>query len=257
MKHDKLLDAIGQIGEDTVQEAEEAKLTRRETHGGKAAWKRVAGLAAAILLVAGIGLGLPQLSGGSSSTDTTADMAAPAEEEISEAASDDTEEAAQAASGDSTEAAPEDEANQSSTATADGETLLTQPPEVTISGTDLVLSTGNYEWTLTEGGVASTAIGCGTFVLDEKDTIATLSLQGEDTFSFQTEGQWTEATALCYPESGWEETDAESIPLTVTGNTVTLPDGTQNWIVVLNLTWDGEGYSGNGEYHVYVTQGEE
>jgi hypothetical protein len=121
----------------------------------------------------------------------------------------------------------------------------------------LVLSTGNYEWTLTEGGVASTAIGCGTFVLDEEDTIATLSLQGENTFSFQTEGQWTEVTALCYPESGWEETDAESIPLTVTGNTVTLPDGTQNWIVVLNLTWDGEGYSGSGEYHVYVTQGEE
>jgi hypothetical protein len=265
MKHDKLLDAIGQIGEDTVQEAEEAKLTRRETRGGKAAWKRVAGLAAAILLVAGIGLGLPQMSGGSSSTDTTADMAAPAEEEISEAASADTEESVEtagcdvavAAPEDTTEAAPEDEANQSSTATADGETLLTQPPEVTISGTDLVLSTGNYEWTLTEGEEASTAIGCGTFVLDEEDTIATLSLQGEDTFSFQTEGQWTEATALCYPESGWSETDAESIPLTVTGNTVTLPDATQNWIVVLNLTWDGEGYSGNGEYHVYVIQGEE
>jgi hypothetical protein len=62
----------------------------------------------------------------------------------------------------------------------------------------------------------------------------------------------TSLTAVAYPGDSWGSDDAEPISLSVEGTTVYLPDGENDWILELTTTWEGDDYSGNAYYQVYV-----
>jgi hypothetical protein len=271
MKQEKLMDAIGQVDDRLVEEAEQVtrlsggQITRRTN------WKRWGGLAALLVLVIGIwagGTGLRNWSENQYSGSSSSDMAASVNEgttadgsEIAESEEAAPEEA-EPASGDTEESAEEESAaeDQSQAQGADkSQATLTEPPMLLVDGTQLALRSGSYDWTLEDGsGSAHTVIACGADVLQMEDTIDTISDWDSDQLTFTAaEGKLTSLTAVAYPGDSWDSEDAEPISLTVEGTTVYLPDGENNWILELTTTWEGEGYSGNAHYQVYVIPAEQ
>jgi hypothetical protein len=121
------------------------------------------------------------------------------------------------------------------------------------------LRSGSYDWTVEDGsGSAHSVIACGADVLQMEDSIDTISDWDSDQLTFTAaEGNLTSLTAVAYPGDSWDSEDAEPISLTVEGTTVYLPDGENDWILELTTTWEGEGYSGNAQYQVYVIPAEQ
>jgi hypothetical protein len=265
MKQEKLMDAIGQVDDRLVEEAEQVTRLSGGQIPRRTNWKRWGGLAALLVLVIGIwagGTGLRNWNenqySGSSSSDmaasvnegTTADGSEIAESE--EAAPEDAEPAA----GDTVESAEEESAAEDQ---SQAQGAVTEPPMLLVDGTQLALRSGSYDWTVEDGsGSAHTVIACGADVLQMEDTIDVLSDWDSDQLTFTAaEGNLTSLTAVAYPGDSWDSEDAEPITLTVEGTTVYLPDGENDWILELTTTWEGEGYSGNAHYQVYVIPAEQ
>ena len=267
MRHDKLLDAIGQVDDSLIDEAEYIlrfpKQKKAVIH-----WGRWAATAAALALVIGLGYGamtrFPMGMGGSgsaasSSTDNAAE--APAEAPAGDSAEGDSsysssengiweetpaaempEIAAPAESAPAEEKAPAGEVEV---------ITLTDPPTLYVSGT--AIRSGNYEWTSPDGDEMRTVIACGASPLDKEETITRISLPASRmVFLDIAEDGLTDISAYCYPGDSWGNDQAEPVELAVDGTTITLPDSTQDWIVVVNMTWEAETYHGRAEYDFLI-----
>ena len=273
MKHDKLLDAIGQVEDSLIDEAEEIRRFPKApiTH---IHWGRWAATAAALALVIGLGYGamtrFPIGMGGSgsaasSSTDNAAE--APAESAAGEESLQDSDNLYASSEGDPAEAGqtlepPEDWASNGNSESAEtpaaeapaGEVeiiTLTDPPTLYVSGTAIL--SGNYEWTSPDGDEMRTVIACGSSPLDKEETITRISLPASRlVFLDIAEDGLTDISAYCYPGDSWGNDQAEPVELAVDGTTITLPDSTTDWIVVVNMTWNAETYHGNAEYHFLI-----
>jgi hypothetical protein len=265
MKQDELMDAIGQVDDRLVEEAEQVKHLSGGNSTRRPNWKRWGGLAALLLLVIGIwagGTGLRSWNQNQFSGSSSSDKAAIVDEgitadgnEIAEA-EEEAPEDAEPASGDTAESAEEEssEAAQSgSDHNKDAAEALTEPPVLSVDGTQLALRSSTYEWTLEDGsGSARTVIACGAGVLEMEDTIDVLSDWDSDQLTITAVDGLTSLTAVAYPGDSWNSEDAQPITLDVEGTTVYLPDGENDWILELTTTWEGDGYSGNAHYQVYV-----
>ena len=261
MKHDKLLDAIGQVEDSLIGEAEQ---TRRFPKAKiyHIHWGRWAATAAALALVIGLGYGamtcFPIGRGGSgsaasSSTDNTAEV--PAEAPAGDPAEGDSSySSSENGIWEDTPAAEMPEiAVPAESAPAGGLEIitLTEPPTLYVDGT--AIRSGNYEWTSPDGNEMRTVIACGASPLDKEETITRISLPASRlVFLDIAEEGLTEISAYCYPGDSWGNDQAEPVELAVDGTTITLPDSTQDWIMVVNMTWEAETYHGSAEYHFLI-----
>ncbi len=280
MRNDKLLDAIGQVDDSLIDEAEHI---RRFPMPQKASapWKRWAGMAAALILVVGLGYStlifgphfLGSFSGASSGAPVdnempAGDIAAESDGysmEKSDVSAETPTESIAMESGSgwgaddptvnaSAEDIPEEAVMEDVPDNNAGDLKdMTQPPKLYVSGTAIL--SGNSEWTISHGEEKETLIACGASPLDKQDTITRIRLYGADTVKFETvDDGLKEASAYCYPGDSWGNDQAEPIELAVEGHVITLPDNSQDWILVVTLTWEDENYSGRAEYDFLVQQ---
>lgn len=304
MKNDKLLDAIGQVDDSLIDEAEHVRRAPKPKPT-PSFWRRWGSLVATLILVIGLTCGFIFLGrifsfGGfdSSSYQEASDMESVPSGEDTET----TEEEAGDVSGESSqegtlnasekitdESSPGSTEDHSSYGQAAGpaeleetapmthtpgtagegnaETtkpegitgdspeseLLTEPPALYVNGAEI--RSGSYEWTFPDGDEMSTIFACGAFVLDREDTITAIQLYGQDSLKLETVENGLESiSAYCYSGDSWGNDQAEPMELTVDGTVITLPDDSQDWILVVTLTWEDENYSGNAEYYFTVHQ---
>lgn len=243
MKHEKLLDAIGQVDDDLVQEAEVVKTLSLSRPSGH--WKRWGALAAAAVLVIGLVWAAPRLNGvwlGGVSADTAA------QETVEEAAGEDPEQ--EEAAEDTEGAAPAESdgaplllvrgADGQSVA-VEGETAQTEAESapadaVEDSGTDGIGASGaassfgtddastdsteESDSTVSEG-CAEDAEGLPVVTYDQTRRTLALTLDGE---------ALTSVAAVCVSERSGEE-----VALVVTDGVLTLPEGGEAWTVTVTV----------------------
>lgn len=250
MKNDKLLNAIGQVDDELIQEAE--TVIRPEGLGEKnkavsIGWRRWGACAAALLVVAGLGYGaLSQLHMGSTSSGS---QETASYQEDAEIAAEDTAEAAAEAmeSPQSEETAPAQGNSAAEKATVEdaesGDAQEGAYYSAQVNGTDLLL--GGFSWSVVgEDGEVTSTISDSAFILDCKDLVPTVEgVGGTVTLTFDAAPD--SLTAQAYPADSWGLSwdEAEATDLTVDGLTVTLPDSTSGWIVVATAEWADSGDS--------------
>ncbi len=261
MKNDKLIDAIGRVDDDLIEEAEtmtnpEGLPEKNGSRILRGPWKELLPTAAVILLVVGLGFSMFTWGGfgsGSSSSSAGPDSSTAYEESTTEASSEDAEEveAGEDTVGSSeipieTEAAGEEaeEAEETQESASTSEPDFPGPLPAYIGETELLL--GNYTWTNGD----ETAAPYDAYILDCEDLVPVVQMtDGAVTLEFEEAPD--DLTAICYPGDAWGLTDIEvaSVELTVQGTTVYLPDSTSDWIVVATATWDSwQSWSGACEY---------
>lgn len=255
MKHDKLLDAIGQVEDSLIEEAEQ---TRRFPKAKiyHIHWGRWAATAAALALVIGLGYGaMTRFPMGSNSGAAPGSMNSAAEASEEAAPGDGNyslDSSGSGASGGNPAEEPAAEAPAAEVPTGEVEIItLTEPPTLYVDGT--AIRSGNYEWTSPAGNEMQTVIACGPAPLDQEETITRISLPASRLVILDIpEEGLTEISAYCYSGDSWGNDQAEPVELAVDGTTITLPDSTQDWIMVVNMTWEAETYHGSAEYHFLI-----
>lgn len=259
MRNGKLLDAIGQVEDSLIEEAERVTRFPKPRRNG-IPWKKWGGIAAALILVAGIGCGALSQRGFWGSGSSSSDSSGVASSEIAQEA-----ESAVQEQGDMTAEtpAPEEAPAEEEPATAEGsgseaedytyaetEELLTDPPVLYVSGT--AVRSSNYRWSVSPD---ETVIACGPLVLETEETITAVEVSGQAPLTLRTvETGLKSISAFCYPGDSWGNDQAEPVELAAEGMEITLPDDSSDWILVVTLTWETENYNGEASYDFVVHQ---
>ncbi|MCD8367177.1 MAG: hypothetical protein LUC48_04040 [Clostridiales bacterium] len=232
MKHEKLLDAIGQVDGDLVQEAENVKtlaVPRSSNH-----WKRWTALAAVAVLAVGLFWARAWMDSVTGSDFATAEDAATEEAAEEEAAGEETVDAQEGGfSGQASLLWPpllSVQGSDGQLVTVAGETIETEDA-LTGAEEDSGADTASAESAADSDGVTSNDSAedeVELFIVRYDPTLRTLVL----TFDGEAPAS---VTAVCAAEDGGEE-----IALTVTDGVLTLPDG-EGWLVTVTAQWaDGE-----------------
>lgn len=259
MKHEKLFDAIGQVDDDLVREAEEVKALAVPHASGQ--WKRWTALAAVAVLAVGL-FWVRAWVDSAVSADTagfvTAEDSASQEAADGEADGDYVQESAEAAEGEDTQ--EDAEATEEVTpveseglpllsvlgsdgqaVTVEGETLQTAAEDALTEadGEDGIDAASDEMAEDTDGlnsGDAEDSESLPTVTYDPALGTVTLTFDGETPDS---------VTAVCTPA----DSDGETA-LTVTDGVLTLPEGGGSWRVTVTARWE------NGERCVYTFRAE-
>ncbi len=255
MKHEKLLDAIGQVDDDLVREAEEVKALAVPHASGQ--WKRWTALAAVAVLAVGL-LWVRAWVDSAVSADTAGFVTA--EDSASQEAADGdyVQESAEAAEGEDTqedaeateEVTPVEsegfpllsvQGADGQTLTVEGETLQTAAEDALTEadGEDGIDAASDEMAEDTDGlnsGDAEDSESPPTVTYDPALGTVTLTFDGETPAS---------VTAVCTSA----DSDGETT-LTVTDGVLTLPEGGGSWHVTVTAQWE------NGERCVYTFRAE-
>ncbi|MCD7917835.1 MAG: hypothetical protein LUF84_05195 [Clostridiales bacterium] len=254
MKHDKLLDAIGQVDDDLVREAEEVKALAVPRASGH--WKRWTALAAVAVLAVGL-FWVRAWVDNAVSADTAGFVTA--EDSASQEADegDETQECAEAAEGDdtqeSTEAADGEDTQEDAEAIeevtpveseglpllsvqgADGQTLTVEGETLQTAAEDaLTEADGEDDIDAASDETAEDTDGLNSGDTEDRSGLPTVTYDpalGTLALTFSGEAP-ASVTAVCTSADGNGET-----ALAVTDGVLTLPEGGGSWRVDVTVQW--------------------
>ncbi len=240
MRHERLLDAIGQVDGDLVQEAEEVKTLAVPHTSGH--WQRWAALAAVAVLA--VGLFWARAWMGSVTSSDSAMMDAAAEDTA-------TEEAAE-------EQVAEEEAVEYEESSVSGQASTLWPPLLSVRGSDgqAVTVAGEAVETAAEDALPDAGEEGGTDAASAesaKDTegLPTVTYDpAQRTLALTLEDDAASVTAVCTGAGSGEET-----VLTITDGVLTLPEGGEGWLVEVTVQW-ADGRTGLYRFRAEPDSGE-
>lgn len=132
--------------------------------------------------------------------------------------------------------------------------ILKAPPELTVTCADIhyTVKSGNYSWTsLGSNGETGSVIACGTHPLDSSRTREFSSVSGKRiTLSFPVDPD--EITVIRWPESDVGNIDCTGETVELDGLSFPMEKG--GWVYQVIASWNGETWSGQAEYHLYLTK---
>ncbi len=229
MRHERLLDAIGQVDGDLVQEAEEVKTLAVPRTSGH--WQRWAALAAVAVLAVGLFWARAWMDSVTSSDSAMMDAAA---EDTA------TEEAAE-------EQVAEEEAVEGEESSVSGQASTLWPPLLSVRGSDgqAVTVAGEAIETAAEDALPDAGEEDGTDAAsaestedkaesaDDMESLPTVPYDpAQRTLALTLEDDAASVTAVCTGAGSGEET-----VLTITDGVLTLPEGGEGWLVEVTVQW--------------------
>ncbi len=240
MRHERLLDAIGQVDGDLVQEAEEVKTLAVPRTSGH--WQRWAALAAVAVLAVGLFWARAWMDSVTSSDSAMMDAAA---EDTA------TEEAAE-------EQVAEEEAVEAAEGSVSGQASALWPPLLSVRGSDgqAVTVAGEAVETAAEDALPDAGEEGGTDAASAESAEDTEGLPtvpydpAQRTLALTLEDDAAFVTAVCTGAGSGEET-----VLTVTDGVLTLPEGGEGWLVEVTVQW-ADGRTGLYRFRAETENGE-
>ncbi|MCD7856786.1 MAG: hypothetical protein LUG55_03130 [Clostridiales bacterium] len=222
MRHERLLDAIGQVDGDLVQEAEEVKTLAVPRTSGH--WQRWAALAAVAVLAVGLFWARAWMDSVTSSDSAMMDAAA---EDTA------TEETAE-------EQVAEEEAVEDEESSVSGQASTLWPPLLSVRGSNgqAVTVAGEAVETAAEDALPDAGEEGGTDAASAESAEDTEGLPtvtydpAQRTLALTLEDDSASVTAVCTGAGSGEEA-----ALTVTDGVLTLPEGGEGWLVEVTVQW--------------------
>ncbi len=151
--------------------------------------------------------------------------------------------------------------------TTDRTLLTNEPPalQVIYGSATLKLMSGTAEWSYfdAEERTILTSVQCGLSPLDKRENYPSLNKTEERTLTLSLPVRADTMTVRCWPETFLRDAgqpaaamDDQAQTLAVADGKVTLPEGTDGYVIEVMANWEGEGSTtsfGNAGYQFLVT----